>query len=152
MGGCRSWHASARVSDVPVMDAPQLHRFLEEAFGGRRNYVVEEVRDDGIRMRQPYSDEQLRPGGTVSGPTLMQLADAAAYLAVLAQIGPVALAVTTSLHIDFLRKPAPVDTLADGTILKLGRRLAVIGVDLRSDGDDALVARAAVTYSIPPAR
>jgi len=80
----------------------------------------------------------------------MALADATAWLAVVAQIGPVALSVTTSLHIDFLRKPALVDVVADGTILKLGRRLAVVDVALRSVGVDDLVAKAQVTYSIPP--
>ncbi len=80
----------------------------------------------------------------------MSLADCAAWLAIVAQIGPVALSVTTSLHIDFLRKPALVDLIAEGALLKLGRRLAVVEVALRSVGDDALVAKAQVTYSIPP--
>jgi len=80
----------------------------------------------------------------------MALADAAAWLAILAQIGPVLLAVTTSLHIDFLRKPALVDVVADGHLLKLGKQLGVVDVGLRSDGHDELVAKAQVTYSIPP--
>jgi acyl-coenzyme A thioesterase PaaI-like protein len=80
----------------------------------------------------------------------MSLADAVAYLAVLAQIGPVALAVTTSLHIDFLRKPALVDLYAEGRLLKLGSRLAVVDVYLRSEGSEDAVAKAQVTYSIPP--
>ena len=92
----------------------------------------------------------MRPGGTVSGPSLMALADCAAWLAVVGQIGPVALAVTTSLHIDFLRKPALVDVVAVGTLLKLGPRLGVVDVALHSVADDALVAKAQVTYSIPP--
>ena len=86
----------------------------------------------------------------MSGPALMALADAAAWLAILAQIGPVALSVTTSLHIDFLRKPDLVDLEAEGRLLKLGRRLAVVDVGVRSVGGDALVAKAQVTYSIPP--
>ena len=86
----------------------------------------------------------------MSGPALMALADSTAWLAVLAQIGPVALAVTTSLHIDFLRKPDLVDVVAEGRLLKLGRSLAVVDVAMRSDGRDDLVAKAQVTYSIPP--
>ena len=101
-------------------------------------------------MRLPVTAADGRPGGTVSGPTLMALADSAAWLAVLGQIGPVALAVTTSLHIDFLRKPALVDLVAEGRLLKLGRRLAVVDVGLRSAGGADLVAKAQVTYSIPP--
>ena len=86
----------------------------------------------------------------MAGPALMALSDSAAWLAVLAQIGPVALAVTTSLHIDFLRKPALVDVVAEGRILKLGSRLGVVDVELRSDAGGELVAKAQVTYSIPP--
>jgi uncharacterized protein (TIGR00369 family) len=112
--------------------------------------VVEEVGERALRIRQPFDPAQIRPGGTISGPTLMSLADSAMYLAVVAEIGPVALAVTTSLSIDFLRKPAPVAVLADVELLKLGSRLAVGDVRLRSEGDDRLVARASVTYSIPP--
>lgn len=81
----------------------------------------------------------------------MSLADAAAWLAVLAQIGPVVLAVSTSLHIDFLRKPQLVDVIADGLLIKLGKSLAVIDVSLHSEGRQELVAKAQVTYSIPPA-
>jgi acyl-coenzyme A thioesterase PaaI-like protein len=80
----------------------------------------------------------------------MGLADGAAWLAILAQIGPVALAVTTSLHIDFLRKPPLADVVAEGRLLKLGKTLAVVDVALRADGSDDLVAKAQVTYSIPP--
>ena len=86
----------------------------------------------------------------MSGPSLMGLADGAAWLAILAQIGPVALAVTTSLHIDFLRKPPLVDIVAEGRLLKLGKTLGVVDVALRAVGHDDLVAKAQVTYSIPP--
>jgi len=80
----------------------------------------------------------------------MALADCAAWLAVVGQIGPVALAVTTSLHIDFLRKPDLVDVVAEATLLKLGKRLGVAEVALYSAGSDDMVAKAQVTYSIPP--
>ena len=137
---------------MAVMDAEALQRLLDEAgFGGPPPYVVEDAGDWGVRLRLPVTPAHQRPGGTVSGPALMALADAAAWLAVLAQIGPVLLAVSTSLHIDFLRKPALVDVIADGDIIKLGRRLGVIDVSMRSEGENALVAKAQVTYSIPPA-
>ncbi len=132
------------------MDVAELQVFLDAAFPAELPYIVEEVGDAGIRMRLTVDESNVRPGGTVSGPSLMALADCAAWLAVVGQIGPVALAVTTSLHIDFLRKPALVDVVATGTLLKLGSRLGVVDVALHSVADDALVAKAQVTYSIPP--
>ena len=132
------------------MDVPELQRFLDDAFPGELPYVVESVDGTGMCLRLRVDGSNVRPGGTVSGPSLMALADCAAWLAVVGQIGPVALAVTTSLHIDFLRKPSLVDVVATGTLLKLGARLAVVDVALHSVADDALVAKAQVTYSIPP--
>jgi len=132
------------------MDVTELQKFLEGAFPNDLPYRVEEVSDTGVRMRLTVTQSNVRPGGTVSGPSLMALADCTAWLAVVGQIGPVALAVTTSLHIDFLRKPALVDVVAVGTLLKLGSRLGVVDVALHSVADDALVAKAQVTYSIPP--
>ena len=150
------------------MTVDELQAFLDGAFPGPRNgFLVEACDDRHIRMRLPVDVTHSRPGGTVSGPTLMGLADCAAWLVVVAQIGPVALSVTTSLHIDFFRKPAIVDVVAVGTLLKLGSRLAVVDVELCSasatfppaEGADAfsapldsLVAKAQVTYSIPPDR
>ncbi|MGA2837949.1 MAG: PaaI family thioesterase [Acidimicrobiales bacterium] len=133
------------------MDVDELQSFLEEGFAPNDlPYTVEAISDTSVRVRLSVDQSNVRPGGTVSGPSLMALADCTAWLAVVSQIGPVALAVTTSLHIDFLRKPALVDVVAVGTVLKLGARLAVLDVALRSVADDALVAKAQVTYSIPP--
>jgi len=132
------------------MDVAELQTFLDGAFPGDVPYSVEDVSTTGVRLRLHVTESNVRPGGTVSGPSLMALADCAAWLAVVGQIGPVALAVTTSLHIDFLRKPALVDVVATGTLLKLGSRLGVVGVALHSVADGALVAQAQVTYSIPP--
>jgi uncharacterized protein (TIGR00369 family) len=112
--------------------------------------VVEDSGEWGVVVRLPVTKVHGRPGGTVSGPALMGLADGAAWLAILAQIGPVALAVTTSLHIDFLRKPALVDIVAEGRVLKLGKTLGVVDVALRAEGHEDMVAKAQVTYSIPP--
>ena len=133
------------------MTAAELQSLLGETSpGSPPPYIVEEVGDWGARIRLRVTAEISRPGGTVAGPALMAMADAAAFLAILAQIGPVVLAVTTSLHIDFLRKPELVDLVAEGRLLKLGKQLAVVDVGLRSDGRDELVAKAQVTYSIPP--
>ncbi len=96
-----------------------------------------------------YHERHIRPGGTLSGPAMMTLADLALYVAILAQIGPVALAVTTNLAFNFLRKPAQKALLADCRILKLGKRLAVGEVFLMSEGDDEVVCQATGTYSIP---
>jgi uncharacterized protein (TIGR00369 family) len=133
------------------MSAEELQDFFLGAFpDAPPTSVVEEVADWGCRLRLPVTAADGRPGGTVSGPTLMALADTTAWLSILAQIGPVALAVTTSLHIDFLRKPAMADLEAEGRLLKVGRRLAVVDVHIRSAGTGDLVAKAQVTYSIPP--
>ena len=131
------------------MTIAELNRFFDDAFDTPRGYEVEHVEQDRVRLRQPVASLMLRPGGTVSGPTLMALADAAAYALVLAHIGPVALAVTSSLTISFLHKPEPADVVAEAEFLKLGRKLAVVDVRLRSDGFDEPVAHAVVTYAIP---
>jgi acyl-coenzyme A thioesterase PaaI-like protein len=139
------------VTDV-VMTVEGLNDFLAAAFpDAPRAYRVEHVGVDGLRMRVPYDAGQLRPGGTLSGPTMMSLADAAAWLVTLSRIGPVALAVTSSLTISFLTKPQPADLLAHATLLRLGARQSVSDVRLWSEGGDPgePVAQATVTYAIP---
>lgn len=137
---------------MPQMTAAELQDFLRTHFPQINDfpYVIESVTDKLVCLRLTYHDQHLRPGGTISGPTLMTLSDTAMYVLVLSQIGPVALAVTTSLHINFLRKPAPVDVVAQARLLRLGARLAVGEVTMFSEGDDEPVAHATVTYSIPP--
>ncbi|ESR23296.1 PaaI family thioesterase [Lutibaculum baratangense] len=139
----------------PRMSAAEIERFLETEFPqmheGGRSVSIESVRRMGAVLRMAYHERHLRPGGTVSGPAMMALADYAMYVAVLAQLGPVALAVTTNLSINFLRRPARRDMLADCTIMKLGRRLAVGEVALRSEGEEDLAAHVVTTYSLPGA-
>ena len=139
---------------MPKMNAAELESFIQTEFPEMDHFQfrVETVEERFVRIRLHHHSRHLRPGGTVSGPTLMTLADTAMYLAVLAMIGPVALAVTTSLNINFLRKPSPADVLAECRLLKLGSRLAVGDVTMFSDGEAEPVAQAAVTYSIPPSR
>jgi uncharacterized protein (TIGR00369 family) len=101
-------------------------------------------------VRLPYSDLLLRPGGTICGPALMALADVTLYGVVLSVIGRVELAATTNLNVHFLRRPAPADVIAQGRILKLGRRLAVGDVIMHSAGDARPICHATGTYAIPP--
>jgi uncharacterized protein (TIGR00369 family) len=134
------------------MNIAELEAFMAREFpqAAQVDTAIEHLAPGEIRIRLPFHHDHLRPGGTLSGPTLMGLSDRATYLLVLSMIGPVALAVTTSLNINFLSKPAARDLLADARLLKLGKRLAVAEVTMRSDGDDTIVAHATVTYSIPP--
>src|SRR6476660_10503726 len=127
-----------------------LTREFSQAFHEKSDNVIEDAWHGGCRIRRKFNEKSLRPGGTISGPTMMGLTDFAMYVAVLASIGPVPLAVTTNLNINFLRKPAQKDLIAECRLIKLGKRLAVGEVELRSEGDDALVAHATATYSIPP--
>lgn len=134
------------------MDAAALQAFLTRDFGQvAEDFAVERADAAGLTLRLRVAARHLRPGGTVSGPAMFGLADVAMYLAILSRIGPVALAVTTNCAIDFMRKPqAGVDLLAEARVLKLGRSLAVGDVMLFSDGGAEPVARASLTYAIPP--
>ena len=120
-----------------------------EAFHGDSGLAILEARHRAARVRLVPPGNALRPGGTISGPTLMLLADVAMYVAVLASIGWVPLAVTTNLNINFLRKPGAADLLAEARLMKLGSRLAVGEVRIRSADAAELVAHATSTYSIP---
>lgn len=138
----------------PVMTEAELAAFLLREFPQvKDDFAIERLTDDGVVVRLKVAERHLRPGGTVSGPSIFALADVAIYLAILARIGPVALAVTTNGGIDFLRKPAAgTDLIGEGRLLKLGRVLAVGDVLIRLDGMAEPVARANMTYSIPPNR
>ena len=149
------------MSNTKEMTAPKLScKELEELLRGEfpemfhtaSGYALEAVWHGGCRLRRHFDRHSLRPGGTLSGATMMSLADFAMYVAVLGAIGWVPLAVTTNLTINFLKKPAPRDLLAEVRLIKLGKRLAVGEVDIHSDGDDELVAHATCTYSIPAQR
>jgi uncharacterized protein (TIGR00369 family) len=138
---------------APKLTLQELVLLLEtefpEAAHAVGDYLIEEVWHGGVRVRRRHHEQSLRPGGTVSGPIMMALADFTMYLAVLSAIGWVPLAVTTNLTINFLKKPGPRDLLAEARLFKLGKRLAVGEVALRSDGSDDLVAHVTSTYSIP---
>jgi uncharacterized protein (TIGR00369 family) len=137
-----------------VLSANQVKELLEREFsqGMSRGspIIIEDAWHRGCRVRRTFSAQSLRPGGTISGPTMMGLTDFAMYVAVLASVGPVPLAVTTNLNINFLRKPAQKDLIAECRLIKLGKRLAVGDVQIYSEGEDEMVAHATSTYSIPP--
>jgi uncharacterized protein (TIGR00369 family) len=135
---------------VPVLGVDELQVILQGGFPDNEVPRVEEVNDDFVLMSYSITDRHGRPGGTVAGPVMMSLADTSAWVVIMSQIGPVVLAVTTSLHIDFLRKPELTDIMARARILKLGKRLAVVDVEIFSRGSTELVAKSQVTYSIPP--
>ena len=134
-----------------AMDEAALMAFLESDFPqAKDDFVVEEVTEGRLTMRLKVTDAHLRPGGTVSGPSMFALADVGIYLAILAMIGPKALAVTTNASLDFMRKPAAgKDMLCEVRVLKLGRVLAVCDALLYSEGQAEPVARANMTYSLP---
>ncbi|KQP08137.1 phenylacetic acid degradation protein [Methylobacterium sp. Leaf99] len=146
------------MSDTPplALSLSETRNFLDAAFpqmaAGGRTYHLVGVGPLRATMRMDHHDRHLRPGGTVSGPSMMALADYALYAAILSNIGPVALAVTTSLNFNFLRRPGPNGLFAEARLLKLGRRLAVGEVAITAPDSNELVCHATGTYSIPPER
>lgn len=135
-----------------AMNAAEVMDYLGEVFPQVRNdFQLEDLTEETLVMRLLTAERHLRPGGTVSGPAMFSLADCAVYAMILARIGRKALAVTTSCSIDFMRKPkSGADVIARCRLLKLGKVLAVADVLLFSEGDDKPVARASLTYSVPP--
>jgi uncharacterized protein (TIGR00369 family) len=135
----------------PVLTADEVAEFVAEVFPQARGKCrLEAVGPMTATVTQAVTDADLRPGGTVSGPTLFGLADCAFYFATLAMIGREALTVTTNLNINFLRKPPVADLRAEARILKLGRLLSTGEVTIWSEGVDQPVAHATSTYAIPP--
>lgn len=129
--------------------AALLEKEFPQAFYPGCGLTIERANYGDVRIRKAFHEDHLRPGGTVSGPTMMELADFAMYVAVFSAAGPQPLAVTTNLNINFLRKPAAADLIADARLMKVGKRLAVGEVSLYSDGSDERVAHVTSTYSLP---
>lgn len=138
----------------PILSIDQIVKFIDQNFPqidmGGRCFFVDAIEPGVAVMRLVPDERHVRPGNTISGPTLFSLVDYAAYVVILAHIGPVALAVTTSLNINFLRKPKIEPMLCRCSIMKLGKRLCVVEASIvpASGGDS--VAHATATYSIPP--
>lgn len=137
-----------------ALNESELEQYMFEVFPqlyveGEQQYFVESVALNSARLRLKFHDRHLRPGGTFSGPSIMALGDLTMWVMVLAHIGRVESAVTTSLNVNFLNRPGQVDLIAQGRLLKLGRRLAIGEVSLYSDGQEDPVAHITATYSIP---
>ena len=139
-------------TEIPALTKDELHRIIRDGVPlvGNMGVIVLSLACGTARLRLPYRDDFVRPGGTVMGPVMFALADVALYGAVLSLIGRVELAVTTSMSINFLRRPAPGPVVAEARILKLGKRLAYGEVMLWAEGDDQPIAHVTGTYSIPP--
>lgn len=132
---------------------PEIRAYMEAEFPQiRGRFELLDLAPGFLKARMAVTEADLRPGGTISGPSIFALVDCAFYMATLAVVGCEALAVTTSCAIDFMRKPAPGDLVAEARVLKLGRALSVGDVLVFSPGVDGPVARAGVTFSIPPKR
>ncbi|MFY9599575.1 MAG: PaaI family thioesterase [Pseudolabrys sp.] len=138
---------------APAMNADQIARLLHEVFPQGFypgcGLMIERVDYADIRVRRHFQEGYIRPGGTISGPTMMELADFAMYVAVFSAVGPQPLAVTTNLNINFLRKPGKGDLIAEARLMKVGKRLAVGEVTIFSEGSSEPVAHVTSTYSIP---
>jgi len=132
--------------------ADLLYAEFPQTFYPGCEHTIERVDYGDIRVRRTFNAGSLRPGGTISGPTMMALADFAMYVAVFSAIGPQPLAVTTNLNINFLRKPAATDLIAEAKLMKVGKRLAVGEVIIRSASFEEPVAHVTATYSIPQQR
>ncbi len=139
---------------MPRITAQEIYQLCEESlpWAGIMGIEITDIGKGTCQVRLPRKDKFLRPGGTVSGPALMSLADYGMYVAVLSAIGTVEMAVTTNLTCNFLRRPKPGAVIADCRLIKLGRRLAYGEVSLYSEGDEDAgpVAHVTATYSIPP--
>ena len=142
---------AAKAMRQPVMTAAECESFIEEVFDAvSGKYEVIEIAPMRARVRAKVGPADIRPGGTISGPSMFGLADCAFYIALLAMIGKVELTVTTNASINFLNKPEPVDMVAEARIMKLGKLLATGDVTIWSEGGDRPVAHATLTYAIPP--
>ena len=137
-----------------VLTVEELTKLLSsefpEAFNPTSGLAILDVWYCGSRVRQDFQPRSTRPGGSISGPTIMTLADVGMYVAILASIGWVPLTVTTNLNINFLKKPPPGPLIGECRLLKLGKRLAVGEVAIHAAAEDELVAHATSTYSVPP--
>ena len=138
---------------MSLISIDELERLTHDKlpFARISKFRTEELKSGRAIVRAPYSNEFLRPGGTISGPIMMGLADFAMYAAVLTRVGIVELALTMNLKIDFLHRPEPGDLLAKAQLIRLGKHLAVGEVEIYVDGQEGMVAHVTSTYSLPPA-
>ena len=140
----------------PALSVAQIDRLLlaefPQGYFPGCGLAIESVAYGSCRVRRAYDEKFVRPGGTISGPTMVMLADFAMYVAVFSVAGAVPLAVTTSLTINFLRKPGAADLIGEARLLRAGKRLVVGEVTIHSAGQAEPVAHVTATYSVPPAK
>lgn len=133
-----------------VVTVEEVNAFYDSVFkGSGEQERVLEVRENYARIRQPVDAGNIRPGGYINGPTQMAVADSAAYIAVFTRIGITPMALTSNLNINFMRPCIGDAVIAEAHLLKLGKTLAVISVDIRAESSDKLSSQAVVNYSIP---
>jgi uncharacterized protein (TIGR00369 family) len=130
------------------LDAPAIQQLIRDGLPAAAEVVVEAVAPGYARIRLPFRQDMLRPGGVISGPTLMAAADTAMYACVLAHLGPELMAVTTDLNLHFLSRTPAADVIAEARLLKLGRRLIVMEVRIPG-GDGATSCQVTGTYARP---
>lgn len=136
-----------------VLQAPEVVRLITAGFGADTPFfAIDELRPGFVRARMPFRKWMLRPGGVISGPALFTTADLAMYALVLSHSGPELMSVTSNLNLNFINKGAAADVHAEGTLLKLGRKLAVMEVRLSCGDDPTLVAHATGSYAMPTPR
>jgi len=134
------------------MTIADIEALMDQHFpDSKRLWKITALENRDLTLRMPFHKSLVRAGGTISGPAMMLLADTAAYFLTLAHAGPHPLMATANLDIHFLSRPSPVDVIASAHLLRLGRRLAVSRVEIRSDGSEDIVAHATVTYALPSA-
>ncbi|WP_228160619.1 MULTISPECIES: PaaI family thioesterase [Marinobacter] len=133
------------------MSASEVESLIRDGvpMAGDIDFRVEAVDNGFARTRVPFAGNLVRPGGTLSGPVQMALADASMYAAILASLGRVEMAVTSNLNINFLQKPAAADLIAEAVVLRMGRRLAFCEVRLLSGEEERLVAHVTGSYALP---
>ena len=140
------------IQTAPSITVAEFEDLLDQGapFTRMFGFQVDRIDRGTARVIMPFKEEFVRPGGTISGPAIMSLADFTMYAVVLGMIGPVELAVTTNLNVNFLRRPPPGPLIADGRMMKLGKRLAVVEVNVAGEDDGGPIAHVTGTYSIPP--
>jgi uncharacterized protein (TIGR00369 family) len=135
---------------MPRMTIADIEALMDEHFpDSRRLWTITALAESVLTLHMAFRPDLVRAGGTISGPAMMALADTAAYFVTLAHAGPLPHMATANLDIHFLSRPKPVDLVATARLLRLGRRLSVSTVEVRSDGSDDVVAHATVTYALP---
>lgn len=139
---------------MPKITVAEFDQIIQEELEWARDMGMrtDRIGEGEASLRLPFNSKTVRPGGTISGPAMMALCDVCMYAVIMSAIGREDMAVTTNFNINFMQLPAPRDLIAEGRIMKLGKRLAVMEVTVHSDGHDDPVAHTTATFSLPPKR